>query len=477
MAAPSWEFRQFVAPVAAWASDDGPRRWTRPAPPREHAPDVVSAQSRVQAEETITCSVGHSTPSDGIGTLRVVWPGGQTEVAMAEGQRLAIGRGDDAGICVRHSTVSRRHAEVSVDDHRVRVRDLGSRNGSFVGGRRLAPDEWIELSPAQPVELGDALVVFRPARTIASRSEWGASGIDAVLETADQVARGRISVLIRGETGVGKEVLAGRIHARSPRASSPFVRVNCAAFPEALLEAELFGYERGAFTGAVSPKPGLLESADTGTLFLDEVGDLSATTQAKLLRVLEAREVTRLGSVRAQKIDVRFVAATNRDLPAMIRDGTFRADLYYRLDGVTLEIPPLRERRGEIERLAGSFLRASCEELRSPVPEITAAAWQVLQGYDWPGNVRELRNVIECAILVCGQGPIEPRHLKIAPRSAELAPSNLSEEIAVLERRRIEDALAQCSGNQTRAAKLLGIPRHVLVARISEYGLPRPRKR
>ncbi|MBI2388509.1 MAG: sigma 54-interacting transcriptional regulator [Deltaproteobacteria bacterium] len=396
---------------------------------------------------------------------------------MVRGQRLTIGREDGAEICIRHSTVSRQHAEVRVDDYRVRLRDLGSRNGSFVGGRRLARDEWVEVSGEQPIELGDALVVFRPTRTIATPTAWGVSAIDAVRETADQVAHGRISVLIRGETGVGKEVLAGRIHARSPRASAPFVRVNCAALPEALLEGELFGYERGAFTGAVSAKPGLLESADRGTLFLDEIGDLPAGTQAKLLRVLEAREVTRLGSVHARKIDVRFVSATNRDLAEMIREGRFRADLYYRLDGVTLEIPPLRERRGEIEGLARSFLRATCAELRAELPELADAALQVLHEHHWPGNARELKNVIECAVLVCGKGPIESRHLKIAPRTACPGPSNLSEELASLERRRVEDALASCSGNQTRAAKLLGIPRHVLVARISEYGLPRPRKR
>ncbi len=330
----------------------------------------------------------------------------------------------------------------------------------------------------------------------------------------EKIAAGSISVLLLGETGVGKEVLAETIHRRSPRAKKPFVRFNCAALAESLLESELFGHERGAFTGAVATKVGLLESADGGTVFLDEIGELGPSLQVKLLRVLEERQILRVGSVKPRPIDVRFIAATNRDLEAAVRLGGFREDLFFRLAGVTLVIPPLRERVSEIDGLCAAFVvEASTAAGRDEAPCIAKEALALLRRYVWPGNIRELRNVMERAVLLCGAGPIGLEHLPVdklsatllagqepasyathatgpaldtAPPSHRLSPptlrpdakgsaADLRTEVAALERQRILEALQRCGGNQTRAAKALGMPRRTLVSRLAAYGIPRPR--
>ena len=225
------------------------------------------------------------------------------------------------------------------------------------------------------------------------------------------MARANINVLLLGETGVGKEVLARAIHAHSPRSKGPFLGINCAALAESLLESELFGSEKGAFTGALA-RPGLFEAAGGGTVFLDEIGELPLGTQAKLLRVLEERKVTRLGSTRHASIDVRFVSATNRDVEADSRQGRLRPDLYFRLNGVALTIPPLRDRPREIDALAASFLSAACQDLeRTSPPAISPAALELLRRHAWPGNIRELRNVIERAAVMCTESTILPEHL------------------------------------------------------------------
>ncbi len=230
-------------------------------------------------------------------------------------------------------------------------------------------------------------------------------------QLAERAAAGTINVIVTGETGVGKELLSETVHRMSPRRDGPYVCLNCAALSETLLESELFGHERGAFTGAHQAKTGLIEAAAGGSLFLDEVGELSLTTQAKLLRVLETREVTRLGSVKPRRIDVRFIAATNRDLEAEVERGTFRRDLYFRLNGITLTIPPLRERRTEIPYLAGIFIRRICRELGRPEPQLPQPILHILEQYAWPGNIRELKNMIERAVLLCDGPAIGLDHL------------------------------------------------------------------
>jgi two-component system response regulator AtoC len=309
----------------------------------------------------------------------------------------------------------------------------------------------------------------------------------------ERVAAGTIPVLLVGETGAGKDVLASRIHALSPRAGRPFVCVNCAAFPEQLLESELFGYERGAFTGAMQRKLGILESADGGSVFLDEVGELPLAVQAKLLRVLDQREVLRVGGLKPRKIDVRFVAATNRDLELEVQRGAFREDLYYRLNAVVIVVPPLRERTGEIAPLARMFVARAARELGlEDAPDVDAGAMEVLERYPWPGNVRELKNVMERAVLLAsGGGSISVAHLPAekmgrvlpgrgSPRFLRTAPparpaNGAASEPA--ERARVIAALEECRGNQTHAAKHLGISRRTLISRMEAYGLPRPRKR
>jgi transcriptional regulator with PAS, ATPase and Fis domain len=307
-----------------------------------------------------------------------------------------------------------------------------------------------------------------------------------IQQLAERAAKGTINVLITGETGVGKELLAETVHRLSPRRGGPYVCLNCAALSETLLESELFGHERGAFTGAVQAKPGLMETAHGGTLFMDEVGELPLPTQAKLLRALETREVARLGSVKPRKVDVRFLAATNRDLEAEIERGTFRRDLYFRLNGITLTIPPLRARTGEIRRLAETFVQQISRELGRPEPAIPGKVMGLLEAYPWPGNIRELKNVMERAVLLCAGTVIDTEHLPMdklaAPQSGptSLGPSDTPHAAGPGgppdERRRIIDALAACAGNQSRAAKMLGIPRRTFVARLDQYRIPRPKK-
>jgi DNA-binding NtrC family response regulator len=301
---------------------------------------------------------------------------------------------------------------------------------------------------------------------------------------AARVASGNISVLLLGETGSGKEIFAEVIHRHSPRHDKPLLRLNCAALAENLLESELFGHEKGAFTGAAAAKPGLLEAADGGTVFLDEVGEMPLPLQAKLLRVLQERKVLRVGALKPRPIDVRFVAATNRNLEIEVSRGSFRQDLFYRLAGMTLVIPPLRERPSELEELAQLFLgRAACDLRRAP-PRLSPEALKLMQQYMWPGNIRELHNVIQRAVLLCGdESEITVEHLPLEKLSSLFArpAATLADDARPAaasgddERERIVDALERCAGNQTYAARLLGMARSTLVLKMTAYNLPRPR--
>ena len=305
----------------------------------------------------------------------------------------------------------------------------------------------------------------------------------AIHRLIGRIAPSNINVLLLGETGVGKEVLATALHQRSKRAAGPFVKLNCAALTESLLESELFGHEKGSFTGAIKQKQGLLESGQGGTVFLDEVGEMPASTQARLLRVLEERKVTRVGSTTPLAIDVRFVFATNRDLEAEVARGAFRSDLYFRVNGISVVIPPLRERVSEIEDLARQFLAAAAAREDRPVPALSADAVATLQAWPWPGNIRELRNVIDRAILLAGEGTLQSEALVgLAPLAARrevagAAVSNLRDEREAAEKRAVLEALEKTDGNQTKAAGLLGVSRRTLVTRLQNYGLTKSRKK
>jgi len=305
-----------------------------------------------------------------------------------------------------------------------------------------------------------------------------------------------LNVLVLGETGVGKDLYAAAIHERSGRGAKPYLELNCAALPESILEGELFGYERGAFTGAVHAKPGLFESADGGTVLLDEIGELPLATQAKLLRVLESGTVLRLGSVHARRIDVRFVAATNRDLGARVAGGQFRADLYFRINGITVTLPPLRDRRADIAPLARAFVARAAAALGRQPPALAADAIAALERYPWPGNIRELKSVLERATVFCtgevlgAAGlslpdglsaphlPLDAAAPGVPATGASIGASidASSDDPRALRRQHIIDALAQAAGNQTRAARALGISRFQLMRRLADYGVPRPRK-
>jgi two-component system response regulator AtoC len=425
---------------------------------------------------------------------------------------VTIGRDEASAIRIDDPAVSRRHAILRLGDA-PEIEDLGGANGTFV--RQTAPagpgNDTVHVNIRQLVRrkaslavgdcllFGTACVVLRHApRLELPDLAQGVVVRDPAMRTlyaeAARVARATINVLLLGETGVGKEVLARAIHAHSPRATGPFLGVNCGALAESLLESELFGSEKGAFTGALA-RAGLFEAANGGTVFLDEVGELPLSTQVKLLRVLEERVVTRLGSTRARPIDVRVVAATNRDVEADSRQGRLRPDLYFRLNGVALVIPPLRERPRELEALAASFLAAACRDMeRVPPLAFSSAALDALRQHSWPGNVRELRNAVERAAVMCTESTILPEHLPpallatmrgsqartaaeapLTPATGASAPQSLQSEVRALERSRILETLERCGGNQSEAARQLGMPRRTLVSRLSELGLRRGR--
>ncbi len=286
-----------------------------------------------------------------------------------------------------------------------------------------------------------------------------------------KVAPTPATVLITGESGTGKEVVARSIHRLSLRADSPFMAVNTGGLPESLLESELFGFEKGAFTGADARKPGLFELAGSGTLFLDEIGDMPPSLQVKLLRVLQERRLTHLGGTRPIPIDSRIIAATNRDLEARVRTGTFREDLFYRLAVVRIEVPPLRDRREDIPEIAGFLAQRLAGKLAKPVPALTSEALERLAAHPFPGNVRELENVLERAIIFAEGASIEARDLELPAASAPAAVEPAPETLASQEKRAIIASLQRWQGNRTRAAEELGIGRRTMQNKIKQYGL------
>jgi len=459
--------------------------------------------------------------------------------ALPDTGRVCVGRSPENDIRVDDPSVSRQHLCLHIGTN-IQVEDLGSANGTYIvpsigdgasvdgaeGTRRnqeLLGSRLSAQTPA-PLKLRDSLRLgsvfaelqirerltrsLSPAAPVNDVPVLGGRIVDPATvqsyELARSVASSDLTVLLTGETGVGKEILAEMIHSNSPRSSRPFLRLNCAALAESLLESELFGHERGAFTGALRAKEGLLEATNGGTVFLDEIGELPLGIQAKLLRVLEERKVTRVGASSPRPIDVRFVAATNRDLRQEVALGKFRKDLLFRINAVTILIPPLRDRPLDIAPLTRHFLSVFCEKNGLKAPELSELSWARLREHAWPGNVRELRNVIERAAFLHQGRLLLPQHLALdawpdsspkqsqsaagqrdeesrAPRGSSTPALEISRAVSLPpkaqdDRERLLAALAACGGNQTRAAKLLGFSRRTLVNRLREYALPRPKK-
>jgi len=393
-----------------------------------------------------------------------------------EGEAL-LGRGRECQVVLDYASISRQHARLRIGAG-CTLEDLGSRNGTMFRGERLAPSEPRELGYGDSFSVGPVSFLLVPPVADLTAESVSTSRLrieDAAGESSSPllsaVAQARLSVIIHGETGVGKELLAATLHRLSGR-PGPFLAVNCAALTESLLDSELFGHERGAFAGAARAHPGLLEAADGGTLLLDEIGEMPPPLQAKLLRAIETQTVLPVGGVRPVVVDVRFLAATRRNLLAQVEAGEFRRDLYYRLAGFALEIPPLRERRHQIPKLALQILAAAAARAGTAPPRITPAASARLESHVWPGNVRELRNVLERSLVLARGGEIDFGHLLFDASVDDVTEPPSPDD----ERARILDALEACAGNQTRAARKLGISRTTLVQKISFHRIPRPRK-
>jgi two-component system response regulator AtoC len=417
------------------------------------------------------------------------------------GDEVVIGRAADCDIVLEHRALSRRHA-ILRRTPALSVQDLGSTNGIRLARGVVRGGDPVPLAPGESFHIGpfSFLVIGGQAGELSSSGDGGERLVvedptpEGVSTLVREIARSGVNVLVLGETGVGKEVLASTLHALSGR-TGPLASINCATLSEALLESELFGHEKGAFTGAVGLHQGLLEAADRGTVVLDEIGELPLGLQAKLLRAVESREIRRLGSTRAIPIDVRIVAATNRDLTTEVAAGRFRRDLFFRLDGVSLRIPPLRERRHAIGPLALAFVEQAARRLGRPDVRATPDLLVALAAYDWPGNVRELKAVIDRAVLLARGSELDRRHLAFSAGAADsptpppvappapvaVAASAAGEDLGFLDaeqradRARVIAALEDCAGNQTRAAKRLGIARTTLVNKLALYRIRRPR--
>jgi DNA-binding NtrC family response regulator len=452
---------------------------------------------------------------------------------------VVIGRSETADLRIDDALVSRHHARLVFDGGPITITDLGSQRGTYVNGVRvtgprvLHPNDRIALHRttlifydagpllAAPVDLDmtglrprvphephgllagargtnpgspavpDVERAFQVLAIGAQRVIVADPTVRRLYTLVERLAPSAIPVLITGETGCGKELVATALHVRSSRASQRLISLNCAALHEMLVESELFGHERGAFSGAVSSRPGLIEAASGSTLFLDEVGELTLANQAKLLRVLESHRVTRLGDVREREVDVRIVAATNRDLEADMVAGRFRRDLYFRLSAATLSLPPLRQRPHELPLLAAAFLDDACRLTGRRGMRIADDAMAALLAHPWPGNVRELKNLMQyvAATLPVDEllaehvserlGRLSPR-LALPPDGGPATPAQfrpLADELRELETARIREALIATGGNQTRAAGLLAMPVRTFFEKAKHYGLTPKKKR
>jgi DNA-binding NtrC family response regulator len=392
---------------------------------------------------------------------------------------VSIGTLEENDLVLRDMTVSRRHAEVEELAGRYVLRDLASTNGTFLDGVRIREGY---LSAGSIIRLGQTEMVFSPLeerienlRSSADRfgELIGASSpMREVFGILERIAPTDITVLIQGETGTGKELAARAIHEHSRRAGGPFMVFDCGAVSPNLIESELFGHEKGAFTDAVRTRQGAFELADGGTLFLDEIGELLPVLQPKLLRALDQREVKRVGAELAIRVNVRVIAATNRDLEGEVKAGRFREDLFFRLSVVHLSLPPLRKRREDIESIAGHLLGGISADVGKKIEGLSPEALEALTAYPWPGNVRELRNVLGRAAALCDGGRIETKDLFLTQAKKTETLSTLSgKTLEEIEKAAIHATLRSLGGNKTEAAKALGIAYSTLYEKMKKYGM------
>ena len=394
--------------------------------------------------------------------LLVVGDGRVERVPLGDRASFTVGRDATCNVHLAHPKISRHHITLHVEPA-LELEDLGSTNGTRLAGVPVPSRARVPLALGVPIQLGPfvAVVLEAPMQPGGAASERVSlvvvdPTVRGVPEIVRRVAHSAISVLILGETGAGKEVLARTVHALSQRTGA-FVAINCAALTEALLESELFGHERGAFTGAAAAKPGLFEVARGGTVFLDEIGELPLALQAKLLRVLETREAYRLGATAPTQLDVRFVAATHRDLSAEVVAGRFRHDFWFRINGITLGLPPLRDRRAAIPALAAHFLDEAARASRRAAPRLGPAALAALDRHPWPGNVRELRTVMERAVMLATGDELTAADILIDRPALATAPAGDTESPDG--KARLLAAATAHRGNVTKIAEALGTSR------------------
>ncbi len=451
-------------------------------------------------ESTITIqSAGQPRPLRSY--LLVIDGNSATMFHLPASGEVIIGRARDAHLQLQDHAASRRHARLCCGPGSYALCDLGSHNGTWVNGERLCGPR--VLASRDAITICDATLFFyRDASEGAGPSPVSAANeaaptvqvggrtvviadpaMSGIFSLLRRLARSDLSVLLCGETGTGKEIAAAALHDGSRRGTERLLTLNCAALAESMAEGELFGYEKGAFSGAVSAKPGLVELADKGTLFLDEVGELSLTMQAKLLRVLETRQVMRLGGVREHTVDVRIVSATNRKLEDEVNAGRFRQDLLFRLSGAVVTLVPLRDRKGELPHLARLFLSQACARDGRGHKSLSVSTMQKLDMCSWPGNVRQLKNAMDYVASTCPEAVIEPWHLpagivdgppaKAGPPAPDGAAGfrPLEGELREIERTRIAEALRAAGGVQTRAAELLSMPLRTFTGKVKLYGL------
>jgi len=432
---------------------------------------------------TLVLGAGRSSPSK-VRVYRLIQPKtGASHECTAPSLRMGSSAQND--LVLADEGVSRIHAEISADEYGFRLRDLGSTNGTLIDGVR-AHD--VYLRPGAKLTLGRAELVFEPQATeaavpLAAEGRFGplvgsSPAMRELFHVLGRVAPSETTVLIQGESGTGKEIIAEAIHGASPRRGGPFVVFDCSAVSGSLLESELFGHEKGAFTGAAGAREGCLEAADGGTLFLDEIGELPLDLQPKLLRAAEKKELRRVGGTQSKKVDVRLLAATNRDLAAEVNRGTFREDLYYRLAVVRLRAPPLRERSDDIPMLVEHFLKKLLRQdhlVAEALDSMNATSWQKLAAQPWRGNVRELRNFVERRLTMGDDVTLEGPAIGSSPEGADVDTTRpfieqRDEVVERFERAYVEQLLAKHDGNFSRAAAAAGIDRMYFKRLVKKYG-------